>query len=91
MALWALCGALPFLTLAYQICAKQAARDLAAKLGAEVGKVETVLRRYFDKNPECRTQVENPRRGEPRHVYRVAEVWPELVKAWRRWNITTGD
>ena len=30
VALWALCGALPFLTLAYQICAKQAARDLAA-------------------------------------------------------------
>ena len=30
LALWALCGVLPFLTLAYQICAKQAARDLAA-------------------------------------------------------------
>lgn len=29
LALWALCGALPFLTLAYQICAKQAARALA--------------------------------------------------------------
>lgn len=30
LALWALCGALPFLTLAYQICAKRAAQDLAA-------------------------------------------------------------
>ena len=30
LALWALCGALPLLTLAYQICAKQAAKDLAA-------------------------------------------------------------
>lgn len=28
MALWALCGALPLLTLAYQVCAKQAARAL---------------------------------------------------------------
>jgi drug/metabolite transporter (DMT)-like permease len=30
VALWALCGALPLLTLAYQICAKQAARALAS-------------------------------------------------------------
>jgi multidrug transporter EmrE-like cation transporter len=30
LALWALCGVLPFLTLAYQICAKQAARALAS-------------------------------------------------------------
>lgn len=29
-ALWALCGVLPFLTLAYQICAKEAAKGLAA-------------------------------------------------------------
>lgn len=30
LALWALCGVLPLLTLAYQVCAKQAARGLAA-------------------------------------------------------------
>ena len=30
LALWALCGALPFLTLAYQVCAKEAAKTLAA-------------------------------------------------------------
>jgi multidrug transporter EmrE-like cation transporter len=36
LALWALCGALPLLTLAYQICAKQAAKGLAATpFGAE--------------------------------------------------------
>ena len=29
LALWALCGALPLFTLAYQICAKEAARALA--------------------------------------------------------------
>ena len=29
LALWALCGALPFLTLAYQVCAKEAAKALA--------------------------------------------------------------
>ena len=34
LALWALCGALPFLTLAYQVCAKEAARALA---GSPVG------------------------------------------------------
>ena len=28
LALWALCGALPFLTLAYQVCAKEAAKAL---------------------------------------------------------------
>src|SRR4051812_36937851 len=58
-----------------------AAGDLATALGlgpAKANTVEIALRRFAYKPPGCREEKPNPRKEEPRTLYRVNYVWPFL-------------
>jgi hypothetical protein len=66
-----------------------AAADLAAALRVpeRVNAVDNALRRFLSAHPGCRDEIANPRKGEPRYVYRVDHVWPMLLQklpGWRR-------
>src|SRR6516225_4865900 len=50
------------------------AKDLATIVGKPVPAVESFLRRYRDKYPDCYMSTEAPRRNEPRYLYRVSDV-----------------
>lgn len=65
-----------------------AAADLAAALGVpdSANAVDLALRRFHEKNPGCRDEIQTPRRGEPRYVYRVKEVWPHLLSKLPDWR-----
>jgi hypothetical protein len=69
------------------------ARDLAGALGLvdRVNVVEVTLRRCAEKNPDCRVQVPNPRKGEPRYLYRVAVIWPVLLGKLDGWRLATAE
>jgi hypothetical protein len=56
------------------------APDLARQLGLPIPRVESCLRRYRDKYPDCYVQIpeDDRRRNEPKYLYRRAEVWPAL-------------
>jgi hypothetical protein len=58
----------------------QSSKDLARKLGPSVklAAVESFLRRYRAKFPDCAMPTDSPRRNEPRFLYRVADVLPAL-------------
>lgn len=58
----------------------QSANDLAKTLGlsGRAAAVETFLRRYREKFPDCFREAEGARRNEPRYLYRVADVLPAL-------------
>lgn len=57
------------------------APDLARHLDRPVAQVESFLRRYRDKYPDCFREVEGARRNEPRFLYRTAVVLPALRKS----------
>ncbi len=40
------------------------------------------LRRYAQDHSDCCFQVPNPKRNEPRILYRIPEVWPVLIKQY---------
>jgi hypothetical protein len=65
-----------------------AATDLADALGVptSANAVENALRRYAEKNPGCRDEIKNPRKGEPRYVYRVKDVWAHLLSKLPSWR-----
>jgi hypothetical protein len=61
------------------------AADLARHLGMSdnLDAVDSFLRRYRSKHPDCYTQIESPRKNESRYLYRPADVWPALLE-WRK-------
>lgn len=65
-----------------------ASRDLADALGVpeRANAVDTALRKFAKKNPGCRDTVENPRKWEPRFLYRVDHVWMLLLAKLPRWR-----
>jgi hypothetical protein len=67
------------------------ARDLASALGlaARTDAVESALRRHAERNLDCRVEVSNPRKGEPRYLYRVAVTWPLLIGKLDGWRLPT--
>jgi hypothetical protein len=54
--------------------AQLSAPDLARMFRLPVARVESALRRFRKSNPDCFTEVDNPRRNEPRYLYRTADV-----------------
>ena len=54
------------------------ANDLSGRLPASKDAVESFLRRYRDKHPDCFIENEGRRVNEARYLYRVDEVWPDL-------------
>lgn len=73
--------------------ALMASADLTAALGlpeSRANAVDVALRKYADRNRGCRESVENPRRGEPRYLYRVDEVWPMLLERLPGWRAEDG-
>jgi hypothetical protein len=57
---------------------RASAKDLAAMLGESDDAVDSFLRRYRDKYPDCYIPTDSPRRNEPKYLYRVADVLPAL-------------
>jgi hypothetical protein len=68
------------------------APELARLLGQGVDAVDSFLRRYRTKYPDCFVTLENDdrRRNEAKIRYRVSEVWPALLEHFRREPKTTG-
>jgi hypothetical protein len=58
------------------------ATELAKRLNAKYGKVESFLRRYRKKYPDCYVEAEGRRRTTAQYLYRVAEVWPVLQQRY---------
>jgi hypothetical protein len=56
----------------------QSATDLARRLGQPPDAVESFLRRYRQKYPDCCSETEGRRRNEARYLYRVSDVLPAL-------------
>lgn len=54
------------------------APELAALINQPNDPVESFLRRYRNDHRDCFQPVDNPRRNEPRILYRVADVWEPL-------------
>ncbi len=52
--------------------------DLAVMLKKPRSAVESFLRRYRVKYPDCFMEADSPRRNEPRYLYRIADVLPAL-------------
>jgi hypothetical protein len=52
--------------------------DLAAMLKKPRSAVESFLRRYRVKYPDCFMEADSPRRNEPKYLYRIADVLPAL-------------
>jgi hypothetical protein len=65
------------------------ATDLAARLRQPPDRVETFLRRRRASHPDCYIEGDNPRKNEPRYLYRVADVWPALQKQLSKWSSLT--
>ena len=64
-----------------------ASRDFANALRVpeKANAVDVALRRYAEKNPGCRDEVKNPRKGEPQYLYRVDQVWLIMLAQLPRW------
>jgi hypothetical protein len=54
------------------------AADLARELGKTLDAVDSFLRRYRSRYPDCYMETDGPRRNEPRFLYRVSDVLPAL-------------
>ena len=53
-------------------------KDLATMLRKPIDAVDSFLRRYRDKHPDCYTVNHSRRKNEPRYLYRVVDVMPVL-------------
>jgi hypothetical protein len=67
--------------LPLKIASPLSAKDLATLLREEPSAVESFLRRYRTKYPDCYVENESPRKNDPHYLYRP-EVWPALLK-WK--------
>jgi hypothetical protein len=57
-----------------------AAPDLARLLELGVDRVESALRRFRERHPDCAEEQGNPRRNEPRWLYRTADIHPVVER-----------
>lgn len=75
------------------LTAFMSAGELAGALGVpdREDAVESALRRFRKKNPDCREERPLPRKGEPRHLYHVPTVWAFLLGCLPRWRSATAD
>jgi hypothetical protein len=55
------------------------AADLAREIGMDPRRVESFLRRYRKRYPDCCEQIESPRKNEPKYLYRTKDVVPVLT------------
>jgi hypothetical protein len=71
---------------------RYSAADLAGLLGQAhaIGRVESFLRRYREKYPDCCECGDYPRKNEARILYRTADVWPVLLAQLPRWQQRDG-
>jgi hypothetical protein len=62
--------------------------ELAEQLGIpdRANAVDLALRQFAESHPDCREPVQKPRKGEPRVIYRVKDVWPFLHERLPRWR-----
>jgi hypothetical protein len=65
------------------------AADLARALEQPGSRVESFLRRFREDHPDSFTEVDNPRKNEPRYLYRTADVWPALQLQLPNWGKRT--
>ena len=65
------------------------AADFARHLDQPASRVETFLGRYRRTHPDCAIEVPNPKRTEPRYLYRTADVWPALQERLSEWQRLT--
>lgn len=70
--------ALPVLATAKELA--RLLRDAVLYATFTDAAVESFLRRYRNKYPDCCTEVDAPRRNEPRILFRLADVWLPLKK-----------
>lgn len=68
------------------LSAMLSAPDLARLMEQPAKRVESFLRRFRESHPDCYSAVDNPRRNEPRYLYRTADVWPALQQQLRTWE-----
>jgi hypothetical protein len=54
------------------------ASDVARYLNLPAPRVESALRRFRKKHPDCAEEQKHPRRNEPRWFYRTADIQPVL-------------
>jgi hypothetical protein len=73
-------GAVQMLETPARLPAFASASDLAVYCGLGGNQVETFLRRYREKFPDCYREAEGGRVNEPKYLYRTADVLPELQK-----------
>jgi hypothetical protein len=66
------------------------AADLAKAASLNQAALDTALRRYAAKYPDCRIEQESPRPNEPRYLYRVADVWSVVQKLLANRWVTGG-
>jgi len=66
-----------------QLCS---APDLARRLGLNVNLVDSFLRRLRGVKRDCYVESDNPRKNEPRYLYRTADIWPELQQQLPLWR-----
>jgi hypothetical protein len=58
--------------------------DLASLIGQPLSKVEPYVRRLRERNKNCFEEIENPRKNEPKYLYRSKDVLPILLKHFGR-------
>lgn len=68
---------------AWTATALLAAPDIARHIGRNPKTVESLLRRYAEKHPDCRMETQSKRKNEPGFLYRTAEVWP-VIDNWMK-------
>src|SRR5262245_23637317 len=57
--------------------------DLAAECGVSNNVMDSALRKWAKRNPDCREGLEHPKPREPKFVYRRAEVQPVIARYQR--------
>jgi hypothetical protein len=67
------------------------AGGLAKLINQPEARVETFLRRFRESNRDCVEEIPNPRRREPRYLYRTADVWGPLQERRKKWAKKTAD
>jgi hypothetical protein len=57
-------------------------KQLAERLHQPISVIRSCLTRYLKDHTDCREPVPRPRKGEPRFLYRTADVWPMLLERY---------
>jgi len=62
------------------------AGQLAKMIEQPVPRVESFLRRFRERKVDSYVEVSEPRRNEPKYLYRTNQVWPALQKQLKVWT-----